>query len=255
MLLAASPATAANRHDQERAARKACLTGDYTTGIAILSDLFIDTKDPTYIFNQGRCFEQSRKFEDAIARFEEYLRATEGTAKREGRAAAEKHLASCKESLAEERGSSSLAPTPPTPPQPSPTPKPELTPTPKPSPSVSVQAQPTARGRRTLRIAGIITASVGVAALATGVILNLKANSLINDMETIRGDYSASKADRRKTYETISWVGYGVGAACLATGAVLFGIGLKSTGTSPRNVALLPMFGPDQAGALLTGGF
>jgi hypothetical protein len=32
----------------------ACLSGDYTKGVAILSELFVDTKDPTYLFNQGR---------------------------------------------------------------------------------------------------------------------------------------------------------------------------------------------------------
>ena len=46
----------------------ACLSGDYTKGVAILSELFVDTKDPTYLFNQGRCFEQNRRYDDAIAR-------------------------------------------------------------------------------------------------------------------------------------------------------------------------------------------
>src|ERR1035437_1796518 len=74
-----SPAAAAGKHggeskqSQERAARKACLTGDYAKGVAILSDLFIEYRDATFLFNQGRCFEQNRRYEDAIARFEEYL--------------------------------------------------------------------------------------------------------------------------------------------------------------------------------------
>jgi hypothetical protein len=46
----------AGKAGQERAARKACLSGDYAKGVEILSDLFIDTKDPVYLFNQGRCF-------------------------------------------------------------------------------------------------------------------------------------------------------------------------------------------------------
>jgi tetratricopeptide (TPR) repeat protein len=74
-LFAMTTASAAGREAEDRAARKACLTGDYTKGISILSDLFINTRDPTYIFNQGRCFEQNRRYEDAIARFEEFLRA------------------------------------------------------------------------------------------------------------------------------------------------------------------------------------
>jgi hypothetical protein len=79
IIVAAAPAIAASRGAeqyaaQERAARKACLKGDYGKGVDILADLFVDTKDPTYIFNQGRCFEQNRRYEDAIGRFEEYLR-------------------------------------------------------------------------------------------------------------------------------------------------------------------------------------
>jgi len=68
-------AQAASRQAQEREARKACLSGDYPKGVTILSDLFVDTKDPTFIFNQGRCFEQNRRYDDAIGRFQEYLRA------------------------------------------------------------------------------------------------------------------------------------------------------------------------------------
>jgi hypothetical protein len=70
VLLAAQAAT---REDKEREARKACLTGDAAKGVAILTDLFIDTNDLTYIFNQGRCLEQSRKYAEAVGRFREYL--------------------------------------------------------------------------------------------------------------------------------------------------------------------------------------
>jgi small-conductance mechanosensitive channel len=105
-----------------------------------------------------------------------------------------------------------------------------------------------------MRVAGIVTASVGVAALATGVLLNLKVNSLSNDMGTTIGNYEARNSDR-KTYETMAWIGYGVGAACVVTGAIFYGLGLRAGGSSSTSVALLPAFGPGQAGALLTGGF
>ena len=53
-----SPAMAkpANRQALEKAAKKACITGDYRKGIDILGDLFVETNDATYVFNQGRCF-------------------------------------------------------------------------------------------------------------------------------------------------------------------------------------------------------
>jgi len=257
--LQVNTAFAASRAPRERAARKACLTGDPAKGVSILADLFLDTKDPTYIFNQGRCLEQNRKYEDAIARFEEYLVTTNAVLSREDRESAEKHIATCRETLARERASSSATalPQPSTLPPP-PAQAPEPAPTPEPSRPVVVQPAPeplAPHGNAGLRTAGIVSASVGVAAVVAAVVLNLKANSVVNQMETTSNGYSPTKVDERKTYETLSWVGYGLGAACVATGAVLFGIGLKSDGGSSTSVALSPVLGLGQAGALLTGGF
>jgi len=87
----------------------------------------------------------------------------------------------------------------------------------------------------------------------------LKANSLADEMENNIGDYSTGKANDQKTYKTLSWVGYGVGAACVATGAVLIGLGISARGNTgagtSTQVALVPAFGPGQMGAVLQGGF
>ena len=96
--LAASPAQAASRQTPEKTARKACLSGDYEKGVAILSDLFVETQDPTWIFNQARCFEQNRRYEDAIARFQEYLRAAPSLSAAD-KELTEKHIADCREIL------------------------------------------------------------------------------------------------------------------------------------------------------------
>lgn len=55
-------------------ARTACLAGDYSKGATILSQLFVETKDPNYIYNQARCFEQNSRYQEALSRFQEYLR-------------------------------------------------------------------------------------------------------------------------------------------------------------------------------------
>jgi hypothetical protein len=110
--LAAGPALAAHKpskpdkQSQENAARTACLDGNYAEGVAILSKLFVGTKNVTYIFNQGRCFEQNRQYQDAIARFQEYLRAGRKTLDANDKAEAEQHITDCKEMLAQERGTS-----------------------------------------------------------------------------------------------------------------------------------------------------
>jgi hypothetical protein len=59
LLFALPSAWGASPDDQERAARKACLLGDVRKGTEILADLYLDTKNPTHIYNQGRCFEQN----------------------------------------------------------------------------------------------------------------------------------------------------------------------------------------------------
>ncbi len=102
----------ANRETQERAAKKACLVGDTVRGVEILADLFVDTNDPTYIYNQGRCFEQNRLYHDAIGRFREYLVKAK-RASPEEKADAEKHIADCQTYLAEAAKAEATAAAPP----------------------------------------------------------------------------------------------------------------------------------------------
>jgi len=59
---------------KERAARKACLLGDVKTGTEILADLYLDTKNATYLYNQARCLEQNGLNEQSILRFREFMR-------------------------------------------------------------------------------------------------------------------------------------------------------------------------------------
>jgi hypothetical protein len=223
--------------------------------VALLSELFVSTMDPTYIYNQGRCFEQNRRYEDAIARFQEYLRAGKKLGK-EAKTDAQKHVADCKELLAAQSSQQAAAP-------------PEREPTPRPAPALQpvaplaptvppvVQqtgAKAASHSGSGLRTAGIVTAAVGGAALVAGVVLNLKVNSMADSLQKTDG-YTDGKESDRKTYETLGWVGYGVGAACVATGAVLYVLGLRSADAAQPSVALVPAFAPGQAGALLKGTF
>lgn len=256
--LAASRQARVNRQAQEKAARKACLTGDSNGGVSILADLFVEYKDPTYIFNQGRCLEQNSRFKDAIGRFEEYLRTGEtATLDADARAAAQKHIEDCKAKLSEEEKAQVAAPQPFVQPAPQPAVQPLFRPeTAAPiveQSKVSVEPATTGKG---LVVAGIVTGGVGVAAVIAGFVLNLKANGLVDDMQSGIDTYTSDKNSSRKTYETLAWVGYGVGAACVATGAVLFGVGISRQGGRDRSgVALVPEFAAGQAGVAVHGGF
>jgi len=251
LLLAAQPARAGGRDASERTARKACLAGDYAKGAAILSDLFVSTKNATYIFNQGRCFEQNHRYEDALSRFQEYLRVGDNLSAKD-KADAEKHAADCQEILAKQNGQ--VAPAAPVARVP---PPPVVARPPVESQPLVVQQTNTRPARETgsgLRTAGIVTAAVGGAALVAGVVMNLKVNRLASDLQKTNG-YDSGKVSDRNSYETLGWVGYGVGAACVATGAVLYYLGLRAGAVGSAPVAFVPALAPGQAGAVLKGSF
>ena len=266
LLLAATPSHAARVDARERAAKKACLTGDASRGVEILADLYIDTNDANYIFNQARCYEQNNRYEDAIGRFREYLRkATEASGAE--KANAEKHITDLQALL----GKKDVQPSQPTPPAPE-TPRPAATPVsgppPAPPPSASlpppvsappanieppvVVSQPAAQavpasGGSGLRLTGIIALSVGAIALVGGAVANLKYNSMVGDMQRA---YDPKVDDSAGTYHTLSIAGYGVGAACLAGGALFYYVGWRA-----GQVALVPVAVSGGGAAILTGAF
>jgi hypothetical protein len=255
LLLAASSAQAAAKHskeNKERAARKACLAGDFAKGVEILSDLFVDSKDPTYIYNQGRCYEQNNHWEDAIGRFREFIRTS-----KEDTSEAKAHIAECETLIAKRDG---IAPT--SVAAEVPRPASEVAPI-QPTVAASLnpevatvvdRAQPPAGDGSGLRIAGVVITSIGGAALIGGVILNLKANS-VSDSITPPNTFQRNTESQWETYRTLSWVGYGVGAACVATGAILYLVGRSSNRADAPSVALVPVVAADQAGALVRGTF
>jgi hypothetical protein len=258
LLSTVTPALGAGRQDKERAARKACLNGDYAKGIELLSDLFVDTQNPTHIFNQGRCLEQNHQYKDAIERFREFLRTGETQAlKPEDKASAEKHIAACKDTMGSDAAPIPTAPGPLTPPPPTLAP-----PTAAPASDVphaiiaQAESQPESGTPGSgLRIAGIVTATFGLAALGAGVGSNVLANNTIANMESTKDGYSSDKSSTHNTYVTLAWMGYGVGAACIVTGAVLYGLGRRARSSSASNVSFVPTVGAGHAGAALVGAF
>jgi hypothetical protein len=254
-LFANSPARAASRDAKERMARTACLDGDYKKGVAILSQLFVDTKISTFIYNQGRCFEQNARYQEAISRFQEYLRVDKKLSE-EDKAETQKHISDCQASMQASSAGQSAQPVVAAPAVQAP----PANVAPPPIVPVSVVGERAVPSDSSpapgagLRTAGVITAAVGGAALVAGIILNLKVNSMASDFQTLNG-YTDSKESDRKTYATLAWVSYGVGAACVATGSVLYILGLQGAKQGSTSVTLLPAFGPGGAAAVLKGSF
>jgi hypothetical protein len=242
-VLVPSTATAAARESQERAAKKACMTGDAAKGVEILADLFIDTGDLTYVFNQGRCWEQNSRYEAAIARFREYL--IKGTnLSSEAKAEAERHIALCQSFLGK------VEPTPAPAAVAAPVPPPAATAAPAPPlavPPIEQRPVPPATSDGSgLRLAGMVTAA--------GVALNLKVNSMAGDLEKPYS-YSRGTEGSRKDYQTMGWVSYGVGAACVASGTILYAIGWHRGRSANVAVAVSPMWTPGGSSLALTGAF
>ena len=237
---------------REKAAQKACALGDYQKGVDILADMLVDSDDPNPVYNQGRCYEQNSRWEQAINRFREYLRK-DAKLSDSDTADVERHITECEKALAQatQAAQPAAAPAPVAPvetPAPAPAPPPVR-------PEVSATlAPPTSDGSqgKGLRVAGIVCAAVGLAAVGTGIGLALKTQDMSSEAQKSGGGTKAQE-DQRKTLETWGWVSYGVGAAAIATGAVLYIVGWPSDKST--NVALLPALAPDGASMLLQGRF
>ena len=73
--LATAPARASDKIDaKERKARVECAAGNYAEGVRLLAELWVTTGDANWVYNQGRCYEQSGQNDLAVSRFREYLR-------------------------------------------------------------------------------------------------------------------------------------------------------------------------------------
>jgi tetratricopeptide (TPR) repeat protein len=262
LITAPQLAQAGSRENKERTAKTACLSGDTAKGVALLAELYVSTNEAIHLFNQGRCFEQNGRYEEAIVRFREYQRKN-ADAGREPDAQADEHIADCQALLGRGKAPAVAMPAAASVPAPVPAPPVILQPSPEPPPIAQVApqlqataelTQPTpASSRAGMRIAGVATMVVGLAGIATGVLLNIKANGMANDLEASSSSYSRNKESSRASDETFGWVGYGIGAACLASGAVLYYLG-RSQGQHTQ-VALVPAVVPGQVGAVLQGAF
>ena len=265
---AASVAHAAD-DAQERAARKACLSGNYQKGVEILSDLFISTKNPVHIYNQGRCYEQNDRCQDAIPRFREYLRKAKD-ASTEERAEAENHISDCQALLgqkpteasardAAQRPATSVVPTDRPPAREvnlvSPPPPNAAVAAPRPVDQVVTSpVAPAPSDGRGLRIAGIACGVVGVASIATGVYFYTRARSY-SDKVSKQATPNPSDDSAGKNAETMQWVFYGAGGVALATGVVLYALGWPSQESNRPVAKVAPILGHGLAGLSAQGTF
>ncbi|MGD0838952.1 MAG: hypothetical protein ABSB49_20140 [Polyangia bacterium] len=249
-------AHAGERGDKERAAKTACLSGDYAKGVALLAELYVSTNDVIYLFNQGRCFEQNGKYEEAIVHFREYQRKNADVGNPSD-SAADRHIAECQALLNKQRGPEGGAPRATPGAAPAAPALPVVAEKPATSARASEAVAPPSPGRG-WRVAGITATAIGAAGIVTGVFLNLKANQLTSQLDAANNSsttlYQRSAQAQQSHYETGGWVAYGAGAACLAGGAILYYLGYRQALLNEQ-VAVAPMFAAGELGAALQGAF
>lgn len=235
-------ANEAGQDPRVAAAKTACAAGDYQQGVRLLAELYTATNDPIWIFNQGRCYHQNNQFPQAIARFKEFLRKNVGGPAEDNRDA-QNYI---NEIEAETRKADVPSGSPP-----------------PPAAAIAVpKDEPATRndGRR-LRYAGIGSFAVAGVGLVSGVIFTLLKQKAERDVESQTAksvpysEISGTMSDGQ-TYATLQWVGYGVGAAALVTGGVLYYLGSKAShAATPPDAApataLTPFVGKDIAGVLV----
>jgi hypothetical protein len=185
--------------------------------VAILAELFVESRDPTYVFNQARCFQQNGHNREAIDRFREYLRIA-SDADKETVVLAGKYIDDCQALL--DAGAERAA-------VPTPVPAPAVAPVQatrseaagivaRPQTDV-VEASSAASSAGTpgggLRSVGTVAVALGGAGLITGVVLNVKVNSMASDLEA-PGAYSRGgpgPRPRSRCYRPLrltAWVGF-----------------------------------------------
>ena len=139
------------------------------------------------------------------------------------------------------------------------TPAPYAAPTIAPAASVAEAAPPipaldTTSSGHGLRVAGIVCGAAGLASIGTAVYFYTRAVSL---SDRISGSDAPTSSDYQagKDAETWQWVFYGVGAAALATGAILYWWGSPSSAFTQTATVVAPIVGPGIAGLSAQGTF
>jgi len=220
----------------------ACASGDVNKGIAILGELYAETRNPAYVFNQGRCYQKNNKLDEARGAFTEYLRI--GTSEPpEDLQRAQGFIKEIDDALARQRAS-------------------------QPAPIVVAPVQSGEGRTRALRTTSIVLAAVGVVAIGVGAFLSYKVkstNDAINN-EFANQPYVTDEARLEqqisdgKSYETWQWVGYGVGVAAMAGALTTFILsGFSASGSaapeqpaaSTPSVAITPTLSRGGAGGVL----
>jgi hypothetical protein len=246
--LAPSPAARADlTPEQETAltneAESLSFAGDFAKALPLYARLFAETKTPVYLRNVARCHQFLRHPDQAIFFFRRYLSMLSAPSPAE-RTEIEGYIAEMEALKRQEQPRPSSARSPDTS-----APRAEPVQIPPPAETVSASPGTGASGRPWLRIAGWSAAGTGTLALATGLYFGVRAQSLESEVAKAR-QFSADDDDAGKTARTLQYVGYGLGAALVATGVTLLVIDRRRS-----ELSVIPVVGAGHAGLTMRSRF
>jgi hypothetical protein len=217
---------------RELMARRECQAGRTERGLAILAELYAQTRDSNHLYNQARCLQQNGRPAEAAGRFRDYLRVT-GDLTLAELADVQQQIAACERM----QGASGPA-------------KQATTAQGMTSPAMAPPAETPPPGRR-LRRSGLASGVTGLAVIGLGVGLGLRGRAIERE-ERQRFDDTQTSSSRYQSgerLEQLSWISYATGAAAVGTGAVLYFLGARAR--HEPTVALLPTIGPGGGGGVL----
>ncbi|HJX66365.1 MAG TPA: tetratricopeptide repeat protein [Polyangia bacterium] len=268
---------------------------EYDKSLLEYKAAYLAQPDPAFLFNIGQCYRKLGQNQEALSFFEEYLKKASPDDPNRHQVEARVRDIEAGAKLKAEAAQTVPPPSTPNPepnlPLPAPTPIPAqatppaplpapelapLTPTPAtpvvtappppatpvlPATATSVEQtaqastapQPTNPGLG-LRIGGIACGVAGLASVGTAIYYYTRARSL-SDRVTNSQTPTASDDQAGKDAQTMQWVFYGVGAAALVAGTVLYWLGSPSTNTGQTLAGVAPMVGPGLAGISAQGAF
>jgi tetratricopeptide (TPR) repeat protein len=233
------------RHAFE-AGKKAYTAGDFDKAIELWKEAYELKDDPIFLYNIAQAYRQKGDSAKAVFYYKGYLRELPDA---KNRGEVEEKVAELQKQIDD----ADRAAQPPPPPEPTPPP-----PAPVEAKAEAPVDQPAPGGASTpgagMRVGGIVTMGVGAASLAAGIVFGLRAKSLASDLEdaTRAGmPWSQDLADKEsqgKTMNTLAIIGYGVGAAAIVTGGVLFYLGTrKDARAAAERAEIIPTVGPGGA--------
>jgi tetratricopeptide (TPR) repeat protein len=258
-VIAASSGAAADEKSEARVhyakGTKAFDLGAYDEAVSEYSLAYRLHDEPALLYNIGQAHRLAGHTAEAIRLYRMYLLRSPNAA---NQGEVEEKISELQKLLDQQKKASNLPPDQPRPPdstgqhvetsaaQPPPT---------REAPPSTADNQAAARGR-TKKIAGLVTAGVGVAAVVVGATFGGLAQKNSDDLTKLAQNmqpFDSSKASAGKTDQILEGVFLGVGAAAVATGVVLYVLGHREA--KEARVAVAPILNSQTVGAAVRMGF